>query len=265
MTSLELATEIYNDLGQPIDIGTGYIQAWVESNIGTLNNYAQTCFIYFTGLSGFAQYTGVSGFTADTLSGQTGLPFPGQSFYSGVYDSGTSGYVLSGFASGTILSVVNADLYLYTDPSGNITSGSGITGVSGYNLSGIVGVPSGFVPTLSGIEKDMYKLIFFQRYYNRAATANLGAASYDGVLEIQEFDSRIRRTSKNDIAKTYRDLANSAQQQLEWLLYYYRQGKSPPRGVFGDDVFQALSGPDYMYNNGISPQFGWRMPNNEGF
>lgn len=257
MTSIELATEIYFDLGEPIDVGTGYIESWVESNIGTLNTYAQTCFIYFTGISGSAIYTGISGDTADTLPGQTGLPFPGQSFYSGIYNTGTSGYVLSGFASGTILSVANYDLYVFIDPTGGIISG--VSGVSGYNLSGISGVVSGFVPTLSGVEKDMYKLMFLQRYYNRAANANLGAASYDGVLELQEFDSRIRRTNKNDIAKTYKELAAAAKEQLDWLLYFYRQGKSPPRGVFGDDVIQELSGPNYLYGY-IPTQYGWRMP-----
>lgn len=211
MTSYDIAVEIMDDLGNPDNISTGYTQSWIIDNIGKLNVLLQTCYVYDTG----------------NALGET---------FTGIY-SGTSGDILTG------------SYFYFTGVSG--WSGSFIYDNSGVAVSGLSGtypVDASFIPDLNGPEKDIYKTMFDVRYYTRLNAAFLGAAGVDSWVEIKEFDTSIRRTAKTDVAKIYATLSNQAQAWLETLLFYYRQGKSPPRMVAGDDTIAETVGPlNYPY------------------
>jgi hypothetical protein len=99
------------------------------------------------------------------------------------------------------------------------------------NLGENHGIVSGqIVPPLniaeSGIMTQMYKV----RYYNKVASDNLGASAYDWS-ELSEGDSRIRRVSKNEISKTYLQLAKDEQISLKESILFYRTNAATPTSI----------------------------------
>lgn len=88
-------------------------------------------------------------------------------------------------------------------------------------------VNSEFVPELGDQEKDILKKIYFVKWANNGMTHNLGATAYDWS-EISEGDSTVRRVSRNEIAKTYKQLRDTYQSELNELAYYYKKNKISP-------------------------------------
>lgn len=84
-----------------------------------------------------------------------------------------------------------------------------------------------FFPELSSEEKDIFKQLYFVNYFTKLVKSNLGASAYDWS-EMQEGDSRIRRVSRNEIAKTYQQARNSIQSELKDLIFYYKNNKVVP-------------------------------------
>lgn len=78
----------------------------------------------------------------------------------------------------------------------------------------------------SGILAQMYKI----KYYNQQVKENLGASAYDWS-EIHEGDTKIRKVSRNEVAKTYTTLAKDAQTMLNDMIKYYRTNKAMPKSL----------------------------------
>ena len=84
-----------------------------------------------------------------------------------------------------------------------------------------------FYPSITNDQKDIFKWMFICQHYSNQARANLGAGAYDWS-EIVEFDSRIRRVSKNEIAKTFLQLSSQCSESLKQIILYYKTNKALP-------------------------------------
>jgi|GEM_PF-5008470 len=87
-------------------------------------------------------------------------------------------------------------------------------------------IDPGFNIAESGIMNQMYKV----RYYNNQATNRLGASAYDWS-ELHEGDSMVRRVSKNEIAKTYLQLAREEKTLLDEAILFYRTNMAMPKSI----------------------------------
>ena len=84
--------------------------------------------------------------------------------------------------------------------------------------------------TINQTGKVIFKLLYAMYYYGRQITNNLGAAAWDWV-NVDEGDTHIRKTSRNDVAKVYQAFRAASQSQLDDLIFYYRQNKSLPESL----------------------------------
>lgn len=157
------------------------------------------------------------------------------------FESGVSGIAFSGTDLGLFASGIYNDLMF--------TSGSpfSISYISGWLESHIgdlniacqtdFNTVSGFcVPPMNYSEIAIYQNQFIIYYYQRSANNMLGASQYStDWTTIQEADSRVTKVSRNEIAKTYRNAALDAQNQLKYEIAQYRMTKGQPSSVTGDD------------------------------
>jgi hypothetical protein len=64
---------------------------------------------------------------------------------------------------------------------------------------------------------------------------------------LREGDTAITRTNKNELAKTYRTLANDAMQELDKLITSYTIYQAAPLQVAGEDGSPLYTGSGYFY------------------
>ena len=83
------------------------------------------------------------------------------------------------------------------------------------------------VPELSIEEANIYEAMYFCRFYGRQITSNLGAAAYDWS-EVSEDGDRIRRVSKNEIAKSYKSLRDSVCSELAAIIKAHNAAQNTP-------------------------------------
>lgn len=100
-----------------------------------------------------------------------------------------------------------------------------------------------FTPEFGNSEKDILKKLYVIYYYNKFIRANLGAASYDSVLEITTDGDTVKKVNKNEIAKTYIQLKNIETDLLNKLINGYKSNNTSPVAVHGDDIEE---GPNYI-------------------
>ena len=88
-----------------------------------------------------------------------------------------------------------------------------------------------------GIEEaSIYKLLYFQRFYEKMTKNSLGAASVDVISEVSDSGGTIRFASRNDKSKIYNQLKKDTMEQLNKVLNSYRFSKYSPSDVRGDDT-----------------------------
>jgi hypothetical protein len=120
----------------------------------------------------------------------------------------------SGISVGTIDYWINnsiGNLNTYLGENHNIVSGE-IT--PGLNIAE------------SGIMSQMYQV----RYYKTQASNHLGASAYDWS-ELSEGDSKIRRVSKNEVSKTFIQLAKDGKEALDRSIQLYRTNAAMPTTI----------------------------------
>lgn len=98
-----------------------------------------------------------------------------------------------------------------------------------YTISG-----NDAVPELGLDEAAIFANIYLMNYYQRQQKNNLGASSYTDWSEIVEADSRIRRVSRNEIAKNYRLLSNDIRDYLYKISESYRRWKCVPASLHSE-------------------------------
>lgn len=84
-----------------------------------------------------------------------------------------------------------------------------------------------FVPELTSEQKEILKTLYYVKWATTGMQSNLGAAGYDWS-ELSEGDSKIRRVSRNEVAKNYKQLRDSYYEYLNTLAFFYKKNKITP-------------------------------------
>lgn len=87
-----------------------------------------------------------------------------------------------------------------------------------------------FCPAIQEDQKSLLKWMFSCTYWERIARSNLGASGYS-VQSVEEGDSKIRLTSKTDVAKAATALAKDCRESLKQMILYYKTNKALPRSL----------------------------------
>jgi len=96
---------------------------------------------------------------------------------------------------------------------------------------------SGEDPNLGLEEKAIYKQLYLYNYYTRQARNVLrgitSTNSSDNIIMVADEGNKIQFTNKNEVSKTYRDLAKDTKQQLDSLVAKYNIYAAKPLQVGG--------------------------------
>lgn len=103
-------------------------------------------------------------------------------------------------------------------------------------------VDSEISPELEEDEKAIYKTLYFIYYYNRQVSKNLGAAAYTSVMEVKEGNRTVKRTNKNDIAKTYRGLVADYNDELQAQVLNYKMSHADPNQLLVENPILTEQG-----------------------
>lgn len=97
-------------------------------------------------------------------------------------------------------------------------------------------------------EAAIYKQIYLYEFYTKKTRQVLrGVDSSVDFLSLREGDTMITRTNKNELAKTYRGLANDAREEMEKLITDYKLYQAAPVQVAGEDGSPVYTGSGYFY------------------
>ena len=99
---------------------------------------------------------------------------------------------------------------------------------------------SGENPNLGLEEKAIYTELYLQNYYNKQARNVLrgiasSTSSSDNITMVADGDNKIMFGNKNEVAKTYKDLARVSKEKLDNLITKYNIYGSKPLQVVGYD------------------------------
>ncbi len=137
-------------------------------------------------------------------------------------------------------------------------------GTSFYTESGCL------LPELTLNQSGIYETIYICEYFHRKANANLGAAAWDWTEIEGDKQGKIRRVSRNEIAKNYRTLANDCKVSLAELIKAYNEGDGVTlagqvlygdRGQVADHGLMHLDDPISEYRSPYSTV--WRSSNHD--
>ena len=106
-------------------------------------------------------------------------------------------------------------------------------------------VSGNFTPTgeFKQEERSIYKQMYLYEFYTKKTRQVLrGVDSSVDFLTLREGDTMISRTNKNELAKTYRSLANDAKVELNQLVDSYKIFQAAPVQVAGFDGSPIASG-----------------------
>lgn len=118
---------------------------------------------------------------------------------------------------------------------------AGETYYAGHGYSGTYGAGD-FYPTMGQAEISIYTEVYKADYYDKAirdamnGLISVGSGSAVDWNELREGDSVIKRSNRNELAKTYRLLLNDSKAELNRLVGFYKQNLARPRQVAGDDA-----------------------------
>mgnify|MGYP003436807382 FL=1 len=96
-------------------------------------------------------------------------------------------------------------------------------------------------------QKTIFKSVFYCHYYSNMANKDLGASGFAWTA-IDEADTKIRRASKTDIAKTFILLSKDCNENLNKMVFYYKTNKALPRSL------SSWNSPVFLYSRVDDPQ-----------
>ena len=109
---------------------------------------------------------------------------------------------------------------------------------------------SNFEPTgfFQQEERSIYKQMYLYEFYTKKTLQVLrGVDSSVDFVTLREGDTMITRTNKNELAKTYRGLANDAREEMERLVSSYNIYQAAPVQVAGEDGSPIFTGSGFFY------------------
>lgn len=114
-----------------------------------------------------------------------------------------------------------------------------------FGVDGIYFTPTG---SFGQEEASIYKQMYMHEFYTKKARQVLrGIDSSVDFITLREGDTSITRTNKNELAKTYKSLANDARTEIDKLVAAYNIYKAAPLQVAGIDGTPFYSGSGYSY------------------
>jgi hypothetical protein len=97
-------------------------------------------------------------------------------------------------------------------------------------------------------ERAIYKQMYLYEFYTKKTRQVLrGIDSSVDFITLREGDTMITRTNKNEIAKTYRTLANDAKTEMDKLVSAYNIYMASPKQVAGEDGSPIFTGSGWYY------------------
>lgn len=111
-----------------------------------------------------------------------------------------------------------------------------------------------FSPTLGAKEQGIFSTLYRQQFYLKRALDSQGALGAVAWTELTEGDSTIRRASPNEQAKFYKDLYNSAKEDLDELVDLYRRNASQPKSIDYITLEQYKASPNGIRDGRSTPQ-----------
>jgi hypothetical protein len=123
--------------------------------------------------------------------------------------------------------------------SGYYTSSGSFLGDFNNKLSTCVWV-SGDSPCLVGFgpaEASIATLIYQTSYFKKLALSSLAGGGDTMWTTLKEGDSTITRSSMIDVAKQYRELHKTAEEELKTAIHYYTLNHSVPMSIEGQDSY----------------------------
>lgn len=96
-----------------------------------------------------------------------------------------------------------------------------------------------FNAELTDQEKSIFKKLYMIHYYDLKIRSTLGAAASDAILEVTSDGSTVRKINKNELSKTYLSVRSKEAEDLNKLIFAYKQNSSSPRQVAGDDTLRG--------------------------
>jgi hypothetical protein len=87
------------------------------------------------------------------------------------------------------------------------------------------------------IHKGLYMYDYYQKQSVKALRGVLDASLGDSILEVREGDSYVKRANKNEMAKTFRSVANDYKSDVDMMVGRYHILMSEARQVVGEDGF----------------------------
>jgi hypothetical protein len=152
------------------------------------------------------------------------------------FDSDT-GYQTISSISGWLennVGLLNTQLYTSFSGSGTTDGDTALQGTGNFRFE----------------EADIYKQLYLVEYYKKKTRSVLkGIDSSVDFISLRDGDSMITRTNKNEIAKTYRGLANDAEERLQTLVAKYNIYGAAPLQVAGTDAVGTTGEADYVVYN----------------
>ncbi len=103
---------------------------------------------------------------------------------------------------------------------------------------------SGINPGMGLEEKAIYKQIYLYNYYGKQSRNVLrgivSTTSSDNILMVADGDNRIQFANKNEIGKTFRDMARDAKQTLDTMVAKYNIYSAKPLQIGGVEAGHAV-------------------------
>ena len=90
-------------------------------------------------------------------------------------------------------------------------------------------------------------MYLYEFYVKKTRQVLRGIDSSVDFVTLREGDTVITRTNKNELAKTYRSLANDAREEMEKLVTAYNIYQAAPIQVAGEDGSPIYTGSGYFY------------------
>lgn len=116
---------------------------------------------------------------------------------------------------------------------------------SSYSVENGLFEPTG---SFKAEERAIYKQMYLYEFYTKKTRQVLrGIDSSVDFVSLKEGDTMITRTNKNELAKTYRGLANDARDELQKLITAYTIYQAAPLQVAGEDGSPIFTGSGFFY------------------
>ena len=90
-------------------------------------------------------------------------------------------------------------------------------------------------------------MYLYEFYAKKTRQVLRGVDSSVDFVTLREGDTMITRTNKNELAKTYRGLANDAREEMERLVSSYNIYQAAPVQVAGEDGSPIFTGSGSFY------------------